>query len=219
MNEQFTTKNLESLTENQQRLVNGIFEIQGIIFGNFKLHSGKDSPYYCDVKYLIEFPEFKKLAVQEYYQLLSPLRFEFDLIAPIPDGATSISSSIADSLDVGSIVPRLRSKSYGLKSPIIGLPEAYRNKNIALIDDVITEGDSAIEIIEFFTSNNLTVNNLAILVDRQEGGIKKIEKKTEVKVHSVFTISQLIDYGYRTEKLSEENYRRFKNYLTSQKTI
>jgi len=215
MSELLAEKNPEGLTENQQRLADGIFKIQGIIFGEFTLNSGVISPYYCDLKYLIEFPELKKLAVEEYHQLLTSLKF--DLIAPVPDGTTAISSSVADSLGVGSIVPRIKEKIHGAKSPIIGLPKDYENKNIALIDDVITKGNSAIRVIKLLNANKVSVSYLAVLVEREEGGVQKIEKETGVKVLSTFRISQLMDYGYRTGKIDRQNYQRFKNYLAGQR--
>jgi orotate phosphoribosyltransferase len=62
---------------------------------------------------------------------------------------------------------------------------------VAIIEDVITTGGSALRAIEAVRSAKVSVAGVLALVDRQEGGREAIEK-TGVSVTTLVTASQII---------------------------
>lgn len=63
---------------------------------------------------------------------------------------------------------------------------------VAIIDDVVTTGNSTISAIERATKSGLAVRQVLILVDREEGGIDAIRKTTIAPVTSLYTLSELL---------------------------
>jgi orotate phosphoribosyltransferase len=62
---------------------------------------------------------------------------------------------------------------------------------VAIIEDVITTGGSALRAIEAVRSAKVSVAGVLALVDREEGGREAIEK-TGVSVTTLVTASQII---------------------------
>jgi orotate phosphoribosyltransferase len=62
---------------------------------------------------------------------------------------------------------------------------------VAIIEDVITTGGSALRAIEAVRSAKMSVAGVLALVDREEGGREAIEK-TGVSVTTLVTASQII---------------------------
>jgi orotate phosphoribosyltransferase len=62
---------------------------------------------------------------------------------------------------------------------------------VAIIEDVITTGGSALRAIEAVRSEKMSVAGVLALVDREEGGREAIEK-TGVSVTTLVTASQII---------------------------
>jgi orotate phosphoribosyltransferase len=61
---------------------------------------------------------------------------------------------------------------------------------VAIVEDVITTGDSALRAIAAARNANTSVVGVLALVDREEGGRQAIEN-TGIKVISLVTASQL----------------------------
>jgi orotate phosphoribosyltransferase len=63
--------------------------------------------------------------------------------------------------------------------------------NVAIIEDVITTGGSALRAIDAVRSANASVTGVLALVDREEGGRQAIEG-AGVSVVSLVTASQIL---------------------------
>ena len=57
---------------------------------------------------------------------------------------------------------------------------------------MITSGQSILETIDTLQSEGLVVRDIAVLVDREQGGKKRLEE-LGYKVHSVLTISEIVE--------------------------
>jgi uridine monophosphate synthetase len=63
---------------------------------------------------------------------------------------------------------------------------------VVLIDDIITDGGSKFEAIAVLEEAGLIVNDLVILIDREQGGRELLASKGYA-LHSILTISQCLD--------------------------
>jgi uridine monophosphate synthetase len=64
---------------------------------------------------------------------------------------------------------------------------------VVIIDDLATTGGSKFEAIEKLSSAGLVVKDVAVLIDRQSGAAEMLAE-AGYKLHSVFTLSQLLDH-------------------------
>jgi len=79
-------------------------------------------------------------------------------------------------------------KGYGAGGRLVGPVRA--GERAAILEDVVTTGGSALEAIKAAREFGLTVEQVIILVDREEGGREAVEKQVS-RVQAVFTLSQL----------------------------
>jgi uridine monophosphate synthetase len=85
-------------------------------------------------------------------------------------------------------------------------------KKAVLVDDLITKADSKIEGVRVMQDENITVDDVVVLVDREQGGYDQL-MEWGCHLHSVFTISELLDFYVAEEKMSPQLRDEIQNYL------
>jgi orotate phosphoribosyltransferase len=161
----------------------------------FTLASGKKSPYYFDLKQTLLHPEYLILASQGLYYLISKHLEKLPAaIGGLTMGADPLVYSIcAMSIESGSIiypfVVRKQTKDHGSKKRIEGLiHEVDKNAQVALIDDVITTGNSTIEALRAIEEAGFKPTSAFCVVDRLEGGRENL-KQAGVELYSLLDLN------------------------------
>ena len=185
-----------------------LHKIGSIKFGEFTLKSGIVSPIYIDLRLIISYPKVLKLIGDAMIEIAKDLKF--DVVAGIPYTALPIATTISISQDWPMVYARKEVKDYGTKKKIEGV---YKEGDTALIiDDLITDGASKFETIEPFEASGLKITDFVILVDREQGGSRKLEEKG-YKMHSVIGINELLDILKEEGKIDEEKYKKSKDFI------
>jgi len=162
--------------------------------GQFTLASGKQSEYYIDARLTTMSPEGLSLIGPLALSALKQSGWRPDSVGGLTLGADPISyaisyASAASGNPVRSFTVRKEAKAHGTGKLIEG--PYRRGDRVAVIEDVITTGGSALRAIEAVRAANGTVVGVLALVDREEGGRDAIEK-TGTKVLSLVTATELI---------------------------
>lgn len=89
-----------------------------------------------------------------------------------------------------------------------------KGKSILIIDDVISQGNSKFEALEVVEELGYKVSGVFVLIDRSQGGSRKLEKM-KYKLYSVFTLPKILDYYLSENKISKDKYSKIISYLTS----
>lgn len=197
--------------------------IHGVLrFGDFTLKSGRRSPYFFNAGL---FNTGGKLAAlgRFYAAAVAGSDIEFDvLLGPAYKGipiasATAVQLSAHFDRDVPWCFNRKEPKGHGEGGVIVGSPLEGR---VLIVDDVITAGTAIREVMTLVDDAGAKAVAVLVAVDRQERGqgglsaIQEVERDFGVRVLSIITLSQIIDYleetglhaehldavrGYRTE--------------------
>lgn len=162
--------------------------------GQFTLASGKQSKYYIDARLTTMSPEGLSVIGPLALFSLRQSRWEIDAVGGLTLGADPISYAIsyasADSdRPLRAFTVRKEAKSHGTGKTIEG--PFKEGDRVAVIEDVITTGGSALRAIEAVRAANGTVVGVLALVDREEGGRQAIEA-AGVPVISLVSASQII---------------------------
>ncbi len=171
-------------------------------FGEFKLKSGRLSPYFFNAGLFNTGEALAKLG-KYYAQAIVDSGVEFDMLyGPAYKGITLAAATvIALANDHGLNVPyaynRKEAKDHGEGGVIVG---AAISGKALIIDDVISAGTSVRESVEIIQENGGEVAGVVIALDRQERGesdssaVQEVERSYATKVISIAKLEQLVDY-------------------------
>jgi orotate phosphoribosyltransferase len=162
--------------------------------GRFKLASGKESDFYIDARMTTMSPEGLAMIGPLALSTLWQAGWRIDAIGGLTLGADPISYAIsyasADSdHPLRAFTVRKEAKAHGTGKVLEG--PVREGDCVAIIEDVITTGGSALRAIEAVRNAKMFVTGVLALVDREEGGRQVIEK-AGVSVISLVTASQII---------------------------
>ncbi|RMG92427.1 MAG: orotate phosphoribosyltransferase [Chloroflexi bacterium] len=177
-----------------RELVLSLHDIGAVRLGQFKLHSGRISPIYLDLRMLVSYPDILRLATAVYRELLTPL--QFDRIAAAPMAGLPLGTAVALDMNIPLIYPRKTAKSYGTGKSIEG--EWQVGETAVIIDDLITSGDSLLQAIATLKAAGLHIHDAVVLIDREQGGRQNLHE-LGYTLHTALTLTHLLTI------LEEEN--------------
>ncbi len=170
-----------------EELVLALYDAGAVQIGEFKLHSGRTSMIYLDLRLLASYPRLLRQATAAYRTVLDKL--EFDLLAATPLAGLPIGTAICLDMDVPLIYPRKSVKGYGTGKAIEGKWRA--GQTAVVVDDLVTSGDSIMQAIVPLEEADLQVNDAVVLIDREQGG-EKILLDQGYHLHAIIKISDLL---------------------------
>ena len=188
------------LTPNQELIVR-LYDIGCLMFGSYVQASGAVFPYYIDLRRIISDPQLFHQVLSAYAIVTEPL--QFDRIAGIPYGSLPTATGLSLKLNRPMIYPRKEVKAHGTRRLVEG---HFELGEIALvIDDVLITGKSVLEGIEKLESSGLQVTDVVVLIDH-EGGVRAKMLAHGYQTHAVFTLSEISQTLYQTDRISETQY-------------
>lgn len=175
-------------TPSKEQFALTLFDIGAVKLGKFKLHSGKSSYIYLDLRVLVSFPDALRQAAAVYQTVLAPL--QYDLLAAAPMAGLPLGTALCLAVNKPLIYPRKTAKSYGTGKSIEGVYAV--GETAVIIDDLITSGDSILEAIVPLKAAGLRVQDAVVLIDRQQGGVQTLQQ-AGYTLHAAMTLTYLLD--------------------------
>jgi uridine monophosphate synthetase len=176
----------------------GLHALGAVRFGEFTLKSGKKSPIYIDLRLLVSDPVLMGAVARLFQELLAPL--SYDRLAAIPYGGLPIGQAVALATGRPLLYPRREVKEYGTKKAIEGAFSP--GETVVVLDDLVTTGGSKIEALEPLVQAGLKVRDVAVLVDREQGGAQELAAHGLV-LHAALTLGQILECLVRHGRISD----------------
>jgi orotate phosphoribosyltransferase len=146
--------------------------------GHFILASGRESEFYIDARLTTMSPEGLSVIGRLGLAVLRESGWRVDAVGGLTLGADPISYAISresanTERPLRAFTVRKEAKAHGTGKVIEG---PFRSTDhVAVIEDVITTGGSALRAIDAVRAAGGTVSGVLAVVDRQEGGRESLE--------------------------------------------
>lgn len=146
--------------------------------GEFTLSSGRSSSLYIDARLTTMSPEGLTIIGALGLQALQQARWNIQSVGGLTLGADPIAyaiayASAATQVPIRAFTVRKEAKGHGTGRLIEG--PFQPGDRVAVIEDVITTGGSALKAAKAITDAGGTVAGILALVDREEGGREALE--------------------------------------------
>ena len=163
--------------------------------GDFILASGKRSNFYIDARLTTMTPEGLSIIGALGLAAIHQNHWAIDAVGGLTLGADPISyaicyASASSKKPLRAFTVRKQAKTHGTGKLIEG--PLLDGDQVAIIEDVITTGESALHAIAAVHRANASVVGVLALIDREEGGRQALEN-TGVPVMSLVRVSEIFD--------------------------
>jgi orotate phosphoribosyltransferase len=183
-----------------------------IKFGDYILASGKKSPYYIDLRLTISSPitmdwianSLTRIVVNEIN------KDKIDKILGVPTAGVPFATMVSQKLGIPLIYYRQARKEHGVRKKIEGT--LGRNDRVLIVDDLITTGESVIEAADVVRDQGGVVNELVVLLDREQGGRERL-RSSRIEPHALFKISDAMDWLHNVGLIGDKIYETVKEYI------
>jgi orotate phosphoribosyltransferase len=184
---------------------------EALRFGEFKLKSGRISPYFFNAG-LFDSGEAMSVLGRAYAQVLIDSGIAFDMLfGPAYKGiALATATAIALAQDHGRDVPvafnRKEVKDHGEGGVLIGAPLRGR---VLIVDDVISAGTATRESLALIRQNNAQASGVLIALDREERGsssrsaAQEVTQEFGIPVIAIARLAELLALAAERPELAE----------------
>ncbi len=162
-----------------------LIKAKSFLKGQFRLRSGKSSSFYID-KYRFESDPTLLRAIVDELQKLLPT--SFDKLAGLELRGIPLATALSLRTGKPSLYVRKSTKTYGTCNLVEG--EFQPRESAVVIEDVITTGGQVCKSVNRMREQNLTVQNVLRVIDREQGGEENL-RKIGCSLASVFTLGEI----------------------------
>ncbi len=191
-------------------------------FGEFKLKSGRMSPYFFNMGAFSTGATISRLG-RFYAEIIQDEKIHYDvLFGPAYKGiplVTSVAVALSEHHAVNKpyCFNRKEIKDHGEGGNVIGASLA--GKKVLIVDDVISAGTAINNSVHLIEENQGELVGIIIGIDRQERGqtelsaIQEVEKKYCTRVTSIIKLEQILEF-LQTQTGMEKELQKMKTYLS-----
>ncbi len=195
-----------------EKVAKALTDVNAVRFGEFTLVSGMKTPIYVNLRVLPSYLESFVAVNEELVKVVKKIKP--DVVAGAETAGIPFATAISLKTKIPMIYVRKRPKSYGTQEMIEGVLE--KNAKVVLIDDMATNAFSKLAFIEGIRQAGGIVNDVVIVLDREQGGIEALAKE-KVKLHSLITLKELLSYMEEKELIDEGQHKEILDYLEKNK--
>lgn len=194
-------KNLKSLIIADALLETNAVQLN--VKNPFTFVSGIKSPIYCDNRYIIGFPKYRKIIVDAFIDILK--NKDFDIIAGTATAGIPWASFIASELNKPLCYIRAEKKGHGKGKQIEGAE--CKGKKLILIEDLISTGSSSIKAFEAAKEEGAIVLEIISIFSYEFEKADKNFENAKIKFSSLSNFSTLIKIAKDKKFIGEEDFK------------
>ncbi len=202
-------------------LAKALWDLGAVQFGDFTVgRTTLHSPVYVNLRLLISDPRALQRAgrvihqeVQTLQRMLNPRVQPFQRVSGILFGGLHLAMAHSLASKVPLIYIHPAKERNGARAFVEGKYE--RGETVLLVDDLITSGGNVIETAAFLQIEaGLTVKDVVVLLDRQEGARERLQKHG-YNLISILGLETMLNYLMASRRIDESWFRKSIDYIQS----
>ena len=167
----------------------------------FTWASGWKSPFYCDNRKTLSYPELRNYVKLELVHAILEQFPEAEAVAGVATGAIAQGALVADELNLPFVYVRSKPKDHGLENLIEG--ELKPGMKVVVVEDLISTGASSLKAVEAIRKNACEVVGMVASYTYGFPIAKKAFEDAGVKLITLtdyeHVVSEALETGYITE--------------------
>lgn len=201
---------MSRLSSELKEVCSQLYDIGALKFGDFKMKVGLNSPVYFDLRVMVSYPSVvEKLSVL-VWKFAESINSKPNVICGVPYTALPVSTIVSIKSGIPMLIRRKEPKKYGTMKLIEGTYSA--GDTCLIIEDVVTSGCSILETVKDLRHDGMVVNDAIVIVDREQGGTINLNKNG-IKMHSLFTLSEVLEVLHSIGKIEESTVHKVSAYI------
>ena len=164
----------------------------------FTWASGWKSPFYCDNRRTLSFPQLRSFIKLELAHAVLEHFPQADAVAGVATGAIAQGALVADALQLPFVYVRSKPKDHGLENLIEG--DLKAGQKVVVIEDLISTGGSSLKAVEAIRKADCEVVGMVAAYTYGFAVAEDASKAADVKLVT------LTDYEHVVQKAVETGY-------------
>ncbi len=167
----------------------------------FTWASGWKSPFYCDNRKTLSYPELRNYVKLELVHAILEQFPEAEAVAGVATGAIAQGALVADELNLPFVYVRSKPKDHGLENLIEG--ELKPGMKVVVVEDLISTGGSSLKAVEAIRKNACEVVGMVASYTYGFPVAKQAFEEAGVKLVTLtdyeHVVSEALETGYIAE--------------------
>lgn len=210
----------------EERFLLHLVKTGAIKFGEFRLKSGRISPYFINLADAMKTGEDAIEVADAFVAKIMEIGTDFDYIHGAAYKGIPLAALIAarlselHNINVRWGYDRKEKKEHGVPSEEVIVGDLRDDDTVLIVDDVITTGMTKIEIWEKLKVKKVRPKGIVVAVDREElsDADKEMLKNKRLNIFPILRITQIFDFLLNKEingkiYVNEQVRKRLEEYL------
>lgn len=169
----------------------------------FTWASGWKSPFYCDNRKTLSYPELRNYVKIELVHTILNHFPEVEAIAGVATGAIPQGALVADALNLPFVYVRNKPKDHGLENLIEG--ELKAGMKVVVVEDLISTGGSSLKAVEAIRNNACEVIGMVASYTYGFPVAKKAFKDAQIKLVTLTDYEHVVDEALKTGYIDDND--------------
>ena len=167
----------------------------------FTWASGWKSPFYCDNRKTLSYPDLRTFVKVELTRVIMENFPEVDAIAGVATGAIAQGALVADALNMPFVYVRSKPKDHGLENLIEG--ELKPGMKVVVVEDLISTGGSSLKAVDAIRKNGCEVVGMVASYSYGFPVAEQAFKEADVKLITLTNYEAVVAEALRTGYIAE----------------
>ena len=171
----------------------------------FTWASGWKSPFYCDNRKTLSYPDLRSFVKIEIARIISENFLDVDAIAGVATGAIAQGAMVADLLNLPFVYVRSKPKDHGLENLIEG--ELKPGMKVVVVEDLISTGGSSLKAVEAIRNNGCEVVGMVASYTYGFPVAEKAFLDADVKLYTLTNYEAVVSEALRIGYIAENDVK------------